>query len=190
MKIYLIRHGESTGDVDNLYGGDYDDRLSEKGKKQAVELSKKLNGKKIEVIFSSPRFRARETAEILQKVLKTKLELIDDLRERNFYGFLTGTNKEEAKKKYPEEVEKLKNFKSTVKDAEDYKHFKERIENALNNILKSNHKTIAILTHGGPISLIFREKLNKEIKHLGDCAIIELEYSKKLKIVKMDGVEL
>jgi broad specificity phosphatase PhoE len=35
MIIYLIRHGESTSDIDNLYGGDYDDHLTENGKAQA-----------------------------------------------------------------------------------------------------------------------------------------------------------
>lgn len=31
MKIFLIRHGQTTGDIEGLYGGTYDDRLSKKG---------------------------------------------------------------------------------------------------------------------------------------------------------------
>ena len=31
MLIYLARHGETTGDVEDRYGGDYDDHLTEKG---------------------------------------------------------------------------------------------------------------------------------------------------------------
>ena len=42
MKIYLIRHGETTGDIENRYGGDFEDHLSEKGTKQSHELAKKL----------------------------------------------------------------------------------------------------------------------------------------------------
>ena len=34
MKIYLIRHGETTGDIEDRYGGDYDDHLSKNGKQQ------------------------------------------------------------------------------------------------------------------------------------------------------------
>lgn len=35
MKIYLIRHGESTSDVENRYGGTYNDHLTQKGKAQS-----------------------------------------------------------------------------------------------------------------------------------------------------------
>lgn len=31
MKIYLIRHGESTSDIKLRYDGDYDDHLTSKG---------------------------------------------------------------------------------------------------------------------------------------------------------------
>ena len=64
MKIFLIRHGETTGDIEDRYGGDYDDHLSEKGKQQSKELAEKLKNKGIELIFHSPRIRATETATI------------------------------------------------------------------------------------------------------------------------------
>lgn len=38
MKIYLIRHGQTTGDVEDRYGGAYNDELSAKGKVQTHEL--------------------------------------------------------------------------------------------------------------------------------------------------------
>jgi hypothetical protein len=38
MKIYLIRHGETTGDVEGRYGGDFDDSLS-----KAIFFSDSLN---------------------------------------------------------------------------------------------------------------------------------------------------
>lgn len=34
MKIYLVRHGETTGDVEDRYGGWYDDHLTDRGKEQ------------------------------------------------------------------------------------------------------------------------------------------------------------
>jgi len=70
MKIYLIRHGETTGDIDDRFGGDYDDHLTQRGKSQAQELAEKLKGKRIEIIFVSPRIRAKETAEEVRKILK------------------------------------------------------------------------------------------------------------------------
>ena len=54
----MIRHGESIGDVEERYGGDYDDHLTEKGRQQAKELAEKLGEKGIQLIYSSPRIRA------------------------------------------------------------------------------------------------------------------------------------
>lgn len=67
MKIYLIRHGESTGDIEKRYGGSYDDHLTEKGRQQIQETTEKLLGKNIEFIFSSTLVRAKEAAKIIQE---------------------------------------------------------------------------------------------------------------------------
>src|SRR5512143_1526057 len=101
MIIYLIRHGQTTSDVEDRYGGDYDDHLTELGQKQASEVASKLENSGIEVIFASNRIRAQETAKILQKKLKTDIITDESLRERNLYGKLTGMIKSEAKEKYP-----------------------------------------------------------------------------------------
>jgi broad specificity phosphatase PhoE len=45
MNIYLVRHGESESDVRGLFGGDYDDALTEKGRRQAQEYAPELAGK-------------------------------------------------------------------------------------------------------------------------------------------------
>src|SRR4030067_3443635 len=117
MKIYLIRRGQSTSDIEDRYGGDYDDHLTDKGKRQAEQLAKTLSGKNIEVIFTSSRFRARETAEILKKKLKCELRMLKGIEEMNRYGILTGMKKDEAKEKYPEQVRMLKDIRSTPEGA-------------------------------------------------------------------------
>ena len=177
MKIYLIRHGQTTGDVEDRYGGDYDDHLTEYGQQQAKILAKKLTSKGIEVIFTSPRIRARETSEILKDALGCEVKTMDDIRERNAYGDLTGMIKAEAKEKYPEDVEKFKDYHNAVIGAEEYVPFKVRIINAFSEIINSNFKTVAIVSHGGPIRCLAREYLGLgELKYLGDCAIIGLSY--------------
>jgi len=178
MIIYLIRHGETTGDIEDRYGGDYDDHLTEKGLKQAKDLAEKLKEKEIQIIFSSPRIRARETAEIVNKILNVKIDFVNNLRERNNYGFLTGLIKAEAKKKYPEEVKKLEKdgLRHNVTKSENYEIFKARIVNAFERILNSNYDTVAIITHSGPVRCIVREVLKLgEIGHLEDCEILKIK---------------
>jgi broad specificity phosphatase PhoE len=191
MRIFLIRHGETTGDIEDRYGGDYDDHLTEKGKEQARELAKKLADKGIEVIFSSPRFRAKETADILGKTLRCNVIIREEIRERNSYGFLTGMKKSEARIKYPKETRLLKSYKNTIKDAENYEHFRDRIVRAFEEITESENEVIAIVTHGGPISCIFREILKKgEFKRLDDCAFFEIEKNDELNLLHIYNAEL
>ncbi len=97
MKIYLIRHGQTTGDIEDRFGGDYDDHLTEIGLKQAEELAEKINNQGIKKIYYSPRIRAVETANKVNQITGIPIEKIDDLRERNAYGILTGKLKSEAK---------------------------------------------------------------------------------------------
>jgi len=194
MIIYLIRHGETTGDIEDRYGGDYDDNLSLKGIKESKDLAKKLKKKSIQFIYVSPRVRAIETASIVNKVLNVRLSIFDDLRERNNYGILTGLIKSEAKKRYPEEVEELeKGHHHKVKNSENYERFKKRIVSAFKRITRDDkYSTIAIITHGGPIRCIVRDVLKKgELEeNLKDCAILTINKEKgKLSLLKLDGAK-
>lgn len=192
MKIFLLRHGESTSDVEDRYGGDYDDHLTPKGLAEAKELAEKLADKGIEVIYSSPRIRAKETADILKDYLNCKMEINSDLRERNAYGVLTGMVKAEAKEKYPEMAEALKFYGNTIEGAESYENFKERVRRVFEELTSSQHETIAILTHGGPIRCFFREVIKLgELKSLGDCAVFELEKNdSNYKLMSTEGAFL
>ncbi|MFA7252670.1 MAG: histidine phosphatase family protein [Candidatus Paceibacterota bacterium] len=177
MKIFIIRHGETTGDIENRYGGNYNDHLSAKGIEQSGLAAKTLSNKGIEVIFSSPLIRAQETAEIIASKINCQMITEDDLKERNQYGILTGMKKEEAKEKYPREVELLKDRLNTIEGAESYEDFSNRIMAVSRKIIEdSNYKTIAIVSHGGLFRVLLRDILKwGELKEIGDCSILELE---------------
>ena len=73
--FYIFRHGETELNRRRRWQGsgtDYD--LTEDGVSQAEELSAKLAGKGIEVIYSSPLLRARHTAEIAARMLKVPVK--------------------------------------------------------------------------------------------------------------------
>ena len=75
MKVYLVRHGESSPDGDK--------HLSQKGLEEVNSVSKKLLSQKIEVneIFHSGKERAKETCEILVNTVfkKNKINISGDL---------------------------------------------------------------------------------------------------------------
>ena len=192
MKIYLIRHGQTTGDVEDRYGGAYDDELSDKGITQAHELTNKLSNSGIQILFCSPLKRAQQTAQILKVNLDCEIRTIEDLRERNKNGILTGMTKNEAKIKYPEFVEKLKDYRSQIQGAESQDDFVERIKKAFKKVTNTkNYTTIGIVTHGGPIWAIFSDILNDSgLVDIADCAYVILnKEDQKLTIEKLDGIE-
>jgi len=191
MKIYLIRHGETTGDVEDRYGGDYDDDLSPNGEAQVKGMAKKLVDSDIEVIYHSPLVRAAQTAQVLGAFVGAPLIQMEDLRERNNYGELTGMTKKEAAEQFPEEVEELEGnpIYHKIPNSEEYFEFAERVINAFNKIAEGEQEVVAIVTHGGPIRTIFRELIGFEIEGLADCSVIELEKDEDgTEIIGMDGI--
>ncbi len=193
MRIYIIRHGQTTGDIEKRFGGDYDDPLTFLGKSQAEKLAKKLSDKGIKIIYHSTKIRASRTAEILNNFLRARLQTATDLRERNNYGILTGLTIEEAKKKFPAEVEKLNKDKVNhgILGSEDYSVFKKRVINSfISCIKKEKVSAITIVTHSGPISVLHSEffKFGK-LSEVKDCGILEIDYSDDIfKLINKEGM--
>lgn len=173
MKILLIRHGETTGDVEDRYGGSYDDHLTQKGREQLQETAERLTGTQVDKIYSSTLIRAKESSNIINEVLKAEIELLDGLRERN-YGVLGGLTKAEAIEKFPEAVELHKDPANTDAGGESQKDFSERVLSTFSSITKGGYKAVAVVSHGGPIKVILSH-LNMPLPaSIGDGEIIEI----------------
>ena len=100
--LILVRHGQSTWNLEKRFTGWVDVDLTENGKleaKKAGSLIKK-KGILIDLYFSSFQLRAKNTLKIIQKVLDDKKGFIKawQINERH-YGALTGLNKEEMSQK-------------------------------------------------------------------------------------------
>lgn len=190
MKIYLCRHGQTTGDVEDRYGGDYDDHLTELGESEAEELALKLQGKGIKKIFASPKIRAQETAKILSEALTVEIETVADLRERNQNGILTGMIRAQAKEEFPQLVERLKDYRNTIEGAESYNAFAKRVNEAVDQIAAQVHDKVAVVTHGGPIRATLRRIDYAPDYKIEDCAFAELEAKDgKLAVISLNGIE-
>ena len=104
--LILIRHGQSTWNLERKFTGWVDVDLTENGRleaKKAGDLIKKSNIK-INYYYSSLQLRANHTLKIIQKSLNDEKNFIKawELNERH-YGALTGLNKIETSKKLGEE---------------------------------------------------------------------------------------
>ena len=199
MKIYLIRHCESEDDILDCYGGCADFDLTEKGVTTAKAYAKELTNLKIEKIFTSPYKRAKNVANIFNDQLHCGVEIIDDLREMNTYGVLSGVNKELAKKIFSLLLnsEKYKKFGYyngfPFEGGEEVNLFDQRIKDAFDTITSKNLNTVAIVTHGGVFRSVYKNILNKKEKlaEIDDVATIDIEYKdNNYSIISMKGITL
>ena len=104
--LILIRHGQSTWNLEKKFTGWVDVELTEKGKSEAEKAGLLIKEKNIEINFyySSLQLRANNTLKIIQEVLKDKKTFSRawQLNERH-YGALTGLNKIEMGEKIGED---------------------------------------------------------------------------------------
>jgi broad specificity phosphatase PhoE len=164
MRLYLLRHGESVDDIEDAYGGIADYPLTDSGRVTARTLAERLADSGISILYSSPYQRANETARILQTALACPLEILDDLRERNSYGVLSGVTKVKAKEIFGLVLNAIKgkpgDFYSNeiVPGAEPHGEFAERVKRAFQTILTRSKgcETVGVVTHGNVTRAIYK----------------------------------
>ena len=103
--LILVRHGQSTWNLEKRFTGWVDVNLTDQGKLEAEKagnLIKDINIS-IDLYYSSLQKRANNTLKIIQSVLKDNKNFVRawELNERH-YGSLTGLNKIEMIKKLGE----------------------------------------------------------------------------------------
>ncbi|PIR02495.1 MAG: hypothetical protein COY73_00145 [Candidatus Nealsonbacteria bacterium CG_4_10_14_0_8_um_filter_37_14] len=148
MKIYLIRHAQTTT---NLKGINFDDKknvlLTKRGQKQARELAQKLIKIKIDKIFISEAKRSYQTILPLIKLKSIPFKIDTRLNEANF-GIFSGLTFKAAEKKYPEIYNaRLKDkWNYRIPKGESFKDVSERLESFLKNLKKESNKVGSVLT--------------------------------------------
>ena len=63
-KIYLVRHGETTWTISGQHTGRTDIPLTERGERDAQELTARLRGMTFASVLTSPLQRARRTGDL------------------------------------------------------------------------------------------------------------------------------
>ena len=94
MKLYFIRHGQTDYNIEERIQGRLERELNAQGKIQAAEAIKTLP-KNIHRIISSPKVRAKQTAEIINATIQAPLEIWEAFNEVDF-GVLAGKTWEEV----------------------------------------------------------------------------------------------
>jgi len=103
--VYLARHGETAWNLEGRWQGQTDIGLNQRGREQAAALAERLRGHGVRWVRASDLARARETAEIVARVLGTgdvalRLPIDPALRERG-YGVFEGLTRDQCAAQHP-----------------------------------------------------------------------------------------
>jgi 2,3-bisphosphoglycerate-dependent phosphoglycerate mutase len=106
-QVILVRHGQSTWNLENKFTGWVDIDLSKFGEEEALGAGKIIKNLEIkfDVAYASILLRSIHTLEIILKQIKQEKLIISKdwrLNERH-YGGLQGLNKEDTSKSFGEE---------------------------------------------------------------------------------------
>lgn len=149
MKLYVLRHGETNENITKVMQGNMETLLNDTGKKQAYDLRDKIKEVGIDLIISSPKKRALETAQIAAP----GIEIIEDNRllSRD-HGEFQGMTRDQIN------LHDYWNIKKNIQyeRAETVGEIFNRVSSLLNDILiKYSDKTVMIVTHSGITRVLY-----------------------------------
>ncbi len=104
MPLYLVRHGESTGNARGIYQGQQDYPLSDTGIAQAQALARWLaaRGQRFDAVYGSTLSRAAQTAQIIASATGSAEAVLDPRLMEYASGRLEGLTAEDFKVQFPE----------------------------------------------------------------------------------------
>ena len=173
-KIILLRHAESTKNISQIYDSSLElFPLTKRGKSDAQKLAKLLKKEKVDLIFSSPIKRTKQTAEIIGKKLGLKLNFFHDLMDIN-NGTWEGKTKNDphiadSRKKYKCLSMEKQYIAPRGETGESWQSLEKRITKFTKEVVsKYPGRNILLVTHQGPIIYLLRALRNLGLKETVD----------------------
>ncbi len=167
LEMYLIRHGETLWNQDHKYQGHQDIPLSKRGKSQAQQLARWLEGHELTAVYASDLSRAYDTAVAVARSHSLTVVVDKRLREINF-GTWEGHTFSEIKRVYPALVEKWITDPTAVElpEGESFTAVKQRAYRAVKEIMAKNEYSgrVAVVSHGATIRTILCAVLDLPLK--------------------------
>lgn len=149
MKLYVLRHGETEGNITGIMQGNMETELNETGILQAKEVSAFFQDKKIDLAIVSPRNRTKLTAEL---AVPNVPKIYDQRLRSRDHGEFEGLRKDEI------DSYEYWNYKINKKyqKAESIEDLFQRVGSLLKEIKETYpDKTILLVTHSGICRVIY-----------------------------------
>jgi 2,3-bisphosphoglycerate-dependent phosphoglycerate mutase len=102
-KIFVFRHGQTEDNKEHIFSGFRQSDLTQNGIDEAKKIGEKLKNEKVTKAYQSDLIRSQHTLELVLNGWHKNVPTFTDprIKERD-YGDLTGLNKDDIAKEYPD----------------------------------------------------------------------------------------
>lgn len=149
MKLYVLRHGQTDGNITGVMQGNMDTKLNEVGRKQALAARPLVDQAKIDLVICSPKSRTALTAHLAAPHIPI---FYDNRLLSRDHGEFEGLRRDEVN------LEEYWNINKNIqyKKAESVGHMVKRITSLLEDIKKyHSDKTVLLVTHSGVTRILY-----------------------------------
>ena len=165
-KVYVVRHGQTAWNLEEVFRGRADIPLDDTGKKEVHLAGEALKHETIHAVYSSPLSRSMETAENIAKFQEIDVVPLDEIIDIS-YGDWEGKPLADVQEKFPDLYERWLKAPHTVRfpNGETLEEVGDRTMGAVKRLV-AQHKdeNIALVAHRVPNKVIC-------------CALIGIDYS-------------
>ena len=155
-EVLFIRHGQTNFNTERRLQGAMPVPINDCGVQQAYALAKHLRTLPIDAIYTSPRLRAKGTAQIVADVLK--LQAIEDERLAEIaFGIFEGHTFAEVEQRFSDAFLKWESGyrRYRVPNGESRLDVQLRMESAWDDIVSAaGSKTVAIIGHSSAMMIL------------------------------------
>jgi broad specificity phosphatase PhoE len=192
--LVLVRHGETSANVDGIWHGSLDTALTARGRSQAERVAEHLARTRADAsaLYASPLARARDTASPIARRLGLAPRYEDDLREYDL-GAWEG-------KSYAELVREHRLFERMRREpdwqpggGESARQVAERLAGRIGAIAEQHAgERVIVVTHGGALTLALGWLIDRELaawrRVMDNCALSELVFAPEPSLVCFNEV--
>jgi alpha-ribazole phosphatase/probable phosphoglycerate mutase len=149
--LFIVRHGDTKANVKGIDAGPLDYPLTKKGVRDVEFISKTLSKLEMTAVYSSPVFRAVETAKILAEPHELKVKTLEGLTEAKLKSQFVGK----------------KGRHHILADPEDYsetnQQLMDRTGKAIKTITKESKGNVIVVSHGDVICAILDRVVERRV---------------------------
>lgn len=167
-RLIFVRHAEAEGNLNRLFHGWYDSKITEKGHKQAKRVSERLADIPIDIIYSSSLTRTLQTAQYIADIKQLPIIRTDKMKEING-GDWEDKSWETIPTLYPQENYTWENepHLHQMPNGENMQEFYDRLIKEVKNIISNNTgKNVCIVTHGTALRALLCGFYGATLEHM------------------------